>query len=106
RDVDGHGEQEALRDVDPRDLARDDVLDLPGFEEPEDVAVGVQEQQHDPQCGDLEPDTDLGVLDERRPGPRHASLPQSWGWYGKRNEESPPTPSTRGASSSCSSCGS
>jgi hypothetical protein len=50
--------REALGDVDPGDLARDDVLDLPGLEEPEDVAVGGQEQQHDPQRGDLEPDAD------------------------------------------------
>lgn len=37
----------------------------PGLKKPEDVAVGVSEQQHDPQRGDLEPDTELGVFDER-----------------------------------------
>src|SRR6266511_4211704 len=75
--VHGDYEQEALRDLDPRDLPCDDFLDSPGVEEPEDVSVGEQEEHRDPQRSDLESDADLPVFVDPGIGRRHRGVPLS-----------------------------
>ena len=47
RDVRRYRKEERLRDLDPRDLPRGDLFDVPRHEEPEDVPVREQEQHRD-----------------------------------------------------------
>src|SRR5438093_8801217 len=74
RDVDRHREEEALGDLDPRDLSRRHLLDPAWLEEPEDVPVREQKQHRDPQGRDLESEADPHILDEPRTGHRNPPL--------------------------------